>query len=112
VDLVELDILPLFLHNALTSISSAHFSEFSLLLSQGQVDSEFNFRKDNIPKVWGSGWEVVDEDLYAHAVRRDDFRFAVEIVIGQTTVAAVGAHFPRMKLKGSLVVTQRKSPKR
>jgi len=112
VDFIELGVLPLFLHKALTSISSAHFSEFSLLLSQGLLDSDLNIRDGNVSKVWGSGWEVVDKDLYAHAVRRDDFRFTVEIVVGQTTVAAVGAHFPRMKLKGSLVVTQRRLPKR
>jgi len=110
VDSIELDILPSFLHKTLTSISSPHFSEFSLLLSQGWLDFELNGGA-NVPKVWGPGWEVVDEDLYVHAVRRDNFRFKVEIVIGQSTVAAVEAHFPRMKSKGSLVITQRQSPK-
>ena len=48
---------------------------------------------------------MIDEDLYAHAARRDDFRFVVNIVAGESTEAAVEALFPRMKLKGSLMVT-------
>jgi len=55
--------------------------------------------------LWGTGWEVVDEDLCAHAARRDDFRFMIEIVPWESTIAAVEALFPRMKSKGSLFVT-------
>ena len=103
VNFVELDILPPFLHGTLTSISSPHFSEFSLRLCQ-----EFNPTggPGNRKTLWGIGWEVVDEDLYELAARRDDFRCAVQIVTGESTVAAVEALFPRMKSKGSMVITQ------
>ena len=108
-DFPELEILPPFLRKTLTSISSPHFSEFSLRLCQGWQD--FKPRGGgNRRRVWGTGWEVVDEDLYVHATRRDDFRFTVEILIGLSTVAAVEERFPRMESKGSLFITQQ-SPK-
>ena len=104
VDFAELDILPPFLHKALTSVSSPHFFEFSLVLDQGWHDLKPN-GGGNHRRVWGNGWEVVDEDLYAHSARRDDFRFTVKIVRGLSTVAAVEERFPRMKSKGSLLIT-------
>ena len=48
------------------------------------------------------------EDLYARAAGMDGFLFEVEIVKGQSTVAAVEEHFPRMKSRGLLSVTQPK----
>jgi len=105
VNFVELDILPPFLHKALTSISSPCFSEFSLRLCRG-----FNLTigTGGRKTLWGTGWDVVDEDLCAHAARRDGFRFAVQIVARESTVAAVEALFPRMKSKGLLLVTKLK----
>ena len=114
VDFVELDILPPFLHKALVSISSPHFSEFSLRLFPGLHD----FDSDEGTGGWrtqdsrrevetlGAGWEAVDEDLYVLAAGRDDFRFTIEFVTGQLTVATVEECFPRMKSRGSLVITQ------
>ena len=105
-DFAELDILPPFLHEALASISSPYFSGFSLRLRQGTFESKpKGGTKGRI--VWGVGWEVIDEDLYAHAsaAGRDDFRFKVEVVEGQSTVATIEEHFPRMKSKGSLLIT-------
>ena len=104
VDFVELDILPPFLHKTLTSISSPYFSEFSLRLCQ-----EFNPTRGGRTSrktLWGTGWEVVDEVLYTHAARRDDFLFEVRIITGESTVAAVEAIFPRMKSEGSLLITE------
>ena len=106
VNFAELDILPPFLHEALTSISSPRFSEFSLLLRQGLLEFEPN-GGPNGRRVWGTGWEVIDEDLCALAAGRDGFRLEVEIVKGQSTVAAVEEHFSRMKSKGLLSVTQK-----
>jgi len=106
VDFAELDILPPFLHKTLTSISSPHFSEFSLLLRRGWHDIGPNGGANNRRRVWGTGWEVVDEVLYAHAAGRDDFRFTVKVEVGLPKVAAVWAHFPRMRSKGSLVIAQ------
>ena len=105
VDFAELDILPPFLHEALTSISSPHFSVFSLLLHQGLLE----FKPHGGAKgrrVWGTRWEAIDEELCARAAGRHDFRLEVEIVKGQSTVAAVEEHFPRMKSKGLLLVRQ------
>jgi len=101
VDLNELDVLPAFIHKTLTSISSDDFSEFGLRLFRGFDNSGF-YGYRNI--LWGTGWDVVDEDLCALAAKRDDFRFVIEIVRGESTVAAVEALFPRMKSKGSLFV--------
>jgi len=105
VDFVELDMLPPFLHEALTSISSPHFSEFSLRLDEGSFKSNLDGAA-NGRRVWGTGWEAIDEDLCAHAAGRDDFRFEVEIVKGQSTVAAVKKHFPKMNSKGLLSITR------
>ena len=107
VDFAELGILPPFLHRTLTSITSPHFSEFSLLLFQRSYG--YNYKEGDSRRgiSWGTGWEVVDEDLYAHAARRDDFQVVIQIVTGKSTVAAVEALFPRMKSKGSLVITQK-----
>ena len=109
VDFAELDILPPFLHKTLTSISSPHFSEFSLRLLGGLV--KFNLDRSRRHKyrirTWGAGWDVIDEDLYAHAAGRDDFRFTIEFVAGRSTEAAIEARFPRMKSNGSLVIIQR-----
>jgi len=101
-DLGELDVFPPFIHRALTSISSPHFSEFALRLFQG-FDNNGNFGGRRTS--WGTGWGVVDEDLYAHAARRDGFRFVIEIVPWESTMATVEALFPRMKAMGSLFVT-------
>ena len=113
----ELDILPPFLHKTLASVSSPDFSEFSLRLFPGSDRSDsygasggWGTRNDRWKaKTWGDGWEVVDEDLYAHAVGRDDFRFTIGFEAGQSagSETAVEAHFPRMKSKGSLVIVQR-----
>ena len=101
-DLEELDVLPPFLHKTLTSISSPHFSEFSLRLFEGfDRKGGFGRRKTS----WGAGWGVVDEDLCALAARRDGFRFMIEIVPWESTMAAVEVLFPRMKSKDSLFVT-------
>jgi len=106
VDFAELDVLPPFLHEALTSISSPHFSEFSLRLFKGMLPELTREEGAGDRKTsWGTGWEMVDEDLYAHAARKDDFRFVVNIVVGESTEADVEALFPRMKSKGSLLVT-------
>ena len=110
VDFVELDILPTFLHKVLTSISSPHFSDFSLRLFQGYLQVFARATGQGVSDrrtLWGLGWEMVDEALYAHAVRRDDFRFVINIVAGESTEAAVEALFPRMKSNGSLVVNTR-----
>ena len=105
VDFPELDILPPFLHKTLTSISSPHFSEFSLQLRQGLL--EFNPNGDDRGRrIWGTGWELVDEDLYACAARTDNFQVMVEFVNGQSTEVVIEAHFPRMKSRGSLKITQ------
>ena len=116
VGFAELDILPPFLHKTLASISSPHFSGFSLRLFQ----RFYEFDPNGDPKrwsshgnrwevrTWGAAWDVVDEDLYALAAGRNDFRFTIEFVKGQSTVAAVEARFPRMKSKGSLVIRQQK----
>ena len=105
VDFVELKILPPFLHGVLTSISSPHFAEFSLRLFRGTFDEYLRDQGAGDRKtLWGNGWEMVDEDLYAHAARRDDFRVVVNVVAGESTKAAVEALFPRMKSKGSLSV--------
>ena len=104
VDFEELDILPPFLHKTLTSISSTRFSEFSLRLCQGALGSR-NRGTIGRKTSWGTGWEVVDEDLYAHTAGRDDFRFMVQIVTDESTEADVEALFPRMKSKGSLLIT-------
>ena len=101
---IRLDLLPPFLHKTLTSILSPHFSEFSLLFRQGW--RELGPGGANRRRVLGAGWEVIDNDLYAHAAKRDDFRFTVKIAAGLLTVAAVEEHFPRMKSKGSLFITQ------
>ena len=106
VNFAELHVLPPFLHKTLAPISSPHFSEFSLLLRQDFVETKTNGGATR-RRVWGTGWEVVDEVLCACAARRNGFRFTVEIVTGQSTRADVEAHFPRMKAKGSLLVTQR-----
>ena len=47
---------------------------------------------------------MVDEALYAHAARRGNFRFVVEISSWGPTKAAVEALFPRMKSKGWLLI--------
>jgi len=116
VDFAKLDILPPFLHKTLTSISSPHFSEFSLRLSQGFFEFDPNGNPDRWKggcdnrwevRTWCAGWDVIDEDLYAHAAGRDDFRFTIEFVTGQSTEAAIEARFPRMKSNGSLVIIQR-----
>jgi len=103
VDFVELDILPPFLHRTLTSISSPYFSEFSLRLCQGALQFAHGGASSRRTS-WGEGWEVIDEDLYAHAAGGDDLRLVVQIVAGESTEAAVEELFPRMKSKGSLVV--------
>jgi len=108
VNFVELDILPPFIHEVLTSISSPYFSEFSLRLCCERAKFKSVWGVSGRKTLWGTGWEVVDEDLYAHAARRDDFRFAVQIVTGESTAAAVEALFPRVKSKGSLLITQLK----
>ena len=92
--------IPHSLHKILTSISSPHFSEFSLrfLYLFGSADDRLF--------VLGTGWDVVDEELYACAARRSDFRFVIEIPAGEAIEAAqVEALFPRMKSKGSLLIT-------
>ena len=104
VDFVELDILPPFLHKALTSISSPHFSEFSLQLCQRSREFE---RYGGA--AWGIGWEMVDEALCARAAGRDDFRFVVEIEARRPTAAGVERHFPRMTSEGLLFVTRKRS---
>jgi len=106
VDFAELDILPPFLHKTLASIWSPHFSEFSLRLSQGILNLNPNRRARGRKTLWGTGWDVVDEDLYACAVQRDDFRFVVQIMTGESIEAAVEALFPRMKYNGSLFITR------
>jgi len=106
VDFVELDVLPPLLHKALTSISSPHFSYFSLRLFQGSLEPNPDAGPGDRKTLWGAGWNVVDEALYAHAVRRDDFRFMVQIVTGESTEAAVEGLFPRMKSNGSLLITR------
>ena len=115
VDFAELDILPPFLHKTLTSISSPHFSRFSLRLFQGfhefdpNGDGDWSSRDNKWEvRTWDAAWDIVDEDLYALAAGRNDFRFMVEFVKGQSTVAAVEARFPQMKSKGSLVIRQQK----
>jgi len=97
--------VPHLLHEALTSISSPHFSEFSLRLLH-LFESNRN-SGDQGPLLLETGWEVVDEDLYACAARRSDFRFVVEIPSEGLTEAAVEALFPRMKSKGSLLIKWR-----
>ena len=105
-DFVELDILPPFLHKALTSISSPHFSNFSLRLFQGPLELNPDSSLGDRKTLWGTGWDMVDQDLHAHAVQRDDFRFVVQIVTGESTEAAVQALFPLMKANGSLLITR------
>jgi len=99
--------LPPFLHEALTSISSPYFSEFLLRLDQGLSKSNVD-GGTNSQNVWGTGWDAIDEDLCAHAAGRDDFRFEVEIVKGLSTVRTVEKHFPKMKSKGLLSITRRR----
>ena len=102
VDFEEFDAVPRFLHETLTSISSPHFSEFSLQLLRG-----FHYRRGSGGRntlLWGAGWEIVDEDLYACAARNDSFRFVIVIPTGESTEVAVEALFPQMKSKGSLVI--------
>ena len=106
VDFVELDVLPPFLHKTLTSISSLHFSKFFLRLSRNPLELDPDAGLGDRKTAWGTGWDVVDEDLYAHAVRRDDFWFVVQIVTGESTEAVVEALFPRMKSHGSLLITR------
>ena len=101
----EIDTLPQFLHKTLTSISSHHFREFSLRLRPG-LDSDLNPGPKTVP--WGAGWEVVDEDLSAHAARRGNFRFVVEIPFGESAKATVEALFPQMKSKGWLLIEWQK----
>ena len=107
-DFAELDIVVPFLHKTLTSISSAHFLEFSLLLCQGWRD--LMPKGGNRRRVWGTGWEMVDEVLYVHAAQRKNFQVTVKTMTGLSTVAAVKEKFPRMKSKGSLFIVQQ-SPK-
>jgi len=57
---------------------------------------------------WGTGWEIVVEDLYTYAAQRGNFRFVIEIPSGGSTEAAVEANFPRMKLKGWLLIKWRR----
>jgi len=103
VDFAELDVLPPFVYKTLASVSSPQFSEFSLRLSEG-------YNHDQGPgdrrTVWGTGWEMVDEELYTRASRRDGFRFVIQIVPGESTEAAVETLFPRMKSNGSLLITR------
>jgi len=106
VDFAELGILPPFLHRTLTSITSPHFSEFSLLLFQSRYGYSHKEGDPRRGMSWRTGWEAVDEDLYALATRRDDFRVVIQIVTGKLAVATVETLFPRMKSKGSLVITQ------
>jgi len=105
VDFVELDILPPFVRETLASVSSPHFSEFSLRLCPRLGFSLWRGASDR-RTFWGAGWEVVDEDLYVRATRRDGFRFAIQIVPGESKKAAVEALFPRMKSLGSLLITK------
>ena len=102
VDFAELEILPPFVLKTLASISSPHFSEFSLRLVWGGNFGGTGHRKT----LWGAGWEVVDENLYARTAQRGGFRFAIQIVTGESTEATIEALFPRMKSKGSLLITQ------
>jgi len=97
----DVETLPQFLHNTLTSVSSPHFWEFSLHLLRGSGNDG-----DPGPRTfsWGAGWEIVDEDLYTYAARRGNFRFVIEIPPGASTEAAIAALFPRMKSKGWLVI--------
>jgi len=112
VDFAELDILPPFLHKTLASIPSPHFSEFSLRLFQGILQRYVRGEAaDNRKILWGAGWEMVDEVLYGHAARREDFRFVVNIVAGESTEADVEALFPRMKSRGSLLINTRQQPR-
>ena len=105
-DFAELEILIPFLHEALMSISSPHFSEFSLRLFEGILERCIRGEGAGDRKTsWGTGWEMIGEDLYAYAARRDDFRFVVNVMAGESTEAAVEALFPRMKSKSSLLVT-------
>ena len=108
VDFAELDILPPFIHKALASISSPHFSEFFLRLTQGKFGFGHNGGNPGRGISWGTGWEVVDKELCAFAAGRDDFRFGVQILTGKSTEAEVEALFPRIKSKRALVVTQQK----
>ena len=102
----ELNILPPFLHKTLASISSPHFLEFSLQLCQGFSPTRCTCGQK---MLWGTGWDVVDEDLYEYAVQRDNFWFPVQIVAGESTEAAVEGLFPWMKSKGSLSITKLRS---
>jgi len=107
VDFPELDILPPFVLKTLASISSPHFSEFSLRLVRGYSRDEDGCRET----LWGAGWDAVDEDMYARTARSGGFLFTVQIVTGETTEAAIEALFPRMKSNGLLLITQ-KPPRR
>jgi len=70
------------------------------------IDSPQN--SDNFgPFELGTGWEIVDEDLYACAARRSDFRFVIEIPSRESKEAVVEALFPRMKETGSLLIKLR-----
>ena len=108
VDFAELDILPPFVLKTLGSISSPHFSEFSLRLLRGLSLKEDAGCRETL---WGAGWEAVDEDLYARTAQSGGFRFAIKIVTGESTEAAVEAIFPRMKSKGSLFIAQKQPRK-
>jgi len=101
VDFAELDILPPFVLKTLASISSPHFSEFSLQLLWG-----YSLDKDCRETLWGAGWEVVDKDLYVWTAQSGGFRFTIQLVTGESTEAAVKALFPRMKSKGLQLITQ------
>jgi len=90
------------------SIVSPHFSEFSLRLLPGfgfcGAANVLMWGASGRRTRWGTGWEVVDENLYMHAARRDNFRFVVKIVPGESTEATVAVLFPRMNSKGALSI--------
>ena len=105
VDPDELNLIPPFLHETLSTISSPVFSELALRLEGSLIPYCF-LHSLSIKVVWGDEWGMIDKYLndMVHATGRD-IKFVVQVgknggVRGRELRGFVGSMFPLMNARG------------